>query len=206
MPIGDRAVAWVRRYVDGVRPALAKYPDAGVLFLSASGERLCAEWLTRTVRAYVKAGAPAKKGSCHTLPPFGGDPDARRRGRSSARIAWAARTSSPPRSTPGSPSKSSTAVHRAAHRRAARCPCRPTAPRVMPARCGSAVRQTGDVSIGEELLEERRRRRRAGDPRLSEAGKELFRRMTTGDLAGEFQAALDAVSDADPLLGGSDDD
>jgi hypothetical protein len=41
---------------------------------------------------------------------------------------------------------------------------------------------------------------------LSEAGKELFRRMTTGDLAGEFQAALDAVSDADPLLGGSDDD
>jgi hypothetical protein len=62
------------------------------------------------------------------------------------------------------------------------------------------------VSIGEELLEERRRRRRAGDPRLSEAGKELFRRMTTGDLAGEFQAALDAVSDADPLLGGSDDD
>jgi len=68
------------------------------------------------------------------------------------------------------------------------------------------VRQTGDVSIGEELLEERRRRRRAGDPRLSEAGKELFRRMTTGDLAGEFQAALDAVSDADPLLGGSDDD
>jgi len=62
------------------------------------------------------------------------------------------------------------------------------------------------VSIGEELLEEHRRRRRAGDPRLSEAGKELFRRMTTGDLAGEFQAALDAVSDADPLLGGSDDD
>lgn len=67
------------------------------------------------------------------------------------------------------------------------------------------MRQTGEVSIGEELLEERRRRRRAGDPRLSEEGKELFRRMTTGDLTDEFQAALDAVSDADPLLGGSDD-
>jgi integrase/recombinase XerD len=48
-----------------VRPGLAKYPDAGVLFLSASGEPLCAEWLSRTVRAYIKAGAPAKKGSCH---------------------------------------------------------------------------------------------------------------------------------------------
>jgi integrase/recombinase XerD len=44
---------------------LAKYPDRGTLFLSASGEALCADWLSRTVRAYVKAGAPAKKGSCH---------------------------------------------------------------------------------------------------------------------------------------------
>ena len=58
------------------------------------------------------------------------------------------------------------------------------------------------MSIGEELLEERRRRCRAGDPRLSEEGRELFRRMTTGDLVDEFQAALDAVSASDPLLGG----
>lgn len=62
-----------------------------------------------------------------------------------------------------------------------------------------------DMSVGEELLEERRRRRRAGDPRLSEQGRELFRRMTTGDLVDEFQAALDAVSDSDPLLGGGPD-
>jgi hypothetical protein len=61
------------------------------------------------------------------------------------------------------------------------------------------------MSIGEELLEERRRRRRAGDPRLSPEGKELFRRMTTGDLAEEFQAALDADVEADPLLGGQSD-
>ena len=61
-----------------------------------------------------------------------------------------------------------------------------------------------DVSIGEELVEERRRRRRAGDPRLSPEGRELFRRMTTGDLVDEFQAALDAVSAGDPLLGGGD--
>jgi hypothetical protein len=61
------------------------------------------------------------------------------------------------------------------------------------------------MSIGEELLEERRRRRRAGDPRLSDEGKELFRRMTTGDLADEFQAALDADVVSDPLLGGHTD-
>jgi len=59
-----------------------------------------------------------------------------------------------------------------------------------------------EMSFGEELLEQRRRRRRAGDPRLSDEGKELFRRMTTGDLMDEFQATLDAVSDADPLVGG----
>jgi len=64
----------------------------------------------------------------------------------------------------------------------------------------------GAMSIGEELLEERRRRRRAGDPRLSAEGRELFRRMTTGDLVEEFQAGLDAVSNADPLLGGDTDD
>ena len=59
--------------------------------------------------------------------------------------------------------------------------------------------------MGDDYLEERRRRRRAGDPRLSAEGKELFRQMTTGDLAEEFQAALDADLFSDPALGGSAD-
>ena len=62
------------------------------------------------------------------------------------------------------------------------------------------------MSIGEELLEERRRRRRAGDPRLSAQGRELFRRMTTGDLVEEFRAALATDLEADTLLGGVDSD
>jgi hypothetical protein len=61
------------------------------------------------------------------------------------------------------------------------------------------------MTIGEELLEERRRRRRAGDPRLSDADRAILRRLT-GDLADEFQAALDADLEADPLLGGQRDD
>lgn len=48
------------------------------------------------------------------------------------------------------------------------------------------------MSTGEELLEERRRHRRAGDPRFTEADREYARRLATGDLAGEFQTALDA--------------
>jgi len=63
----------------------------------------------------------------------------------------------------------------------------------------------GAMSIGEELLAERRRRRRAGDPRLTPKDRELLGRLVT-DLADEFQAALDAVSAADPHLGGGTDD
>lgn len=65
---------------------------------------------------------------------------------------------------------------------------------------------TGSMSVGEELIEERRRRRRAGDPRLSEADREFLGRLVDGDLADEFQDALDAVSTADPLVGGRNED
>lgn len=61
-------------------------------------------------------------------------------------------------------------------------------------------------TIGEEMLEERRRRRRAGDPRLSDEDRAILRRVTRGDLAEEFQAALDADLAADPLLGHPDPD
>lgn len=57
-----------------------------------------------------------------------------------------------------------------------------------------------------DIMEERRRRRRAGDPRLSEEGRAILARIATGDLADEFQAALDADLVADPLLGGHDHD
>ena len=62
------------------------------------------------------------------------------------------------------------------------------------------------MANGEDLPEECSARRRGGDPRLSTAGRELFRRMTTGDLADEFQAALDTDLVADPLLGDLGDD
>ena len=63
----------------------------------------------------------------------------------------------------------------------------------------------GDVSIREELDEERRRRRRAGDPRITPEDREILLRITQGDLKQEFQAALDAVSESAPLLSGTGD-
>ena len=64
----------------------------------------------------------------------------------------------------------------------------------------------GPMTIGEELLEERRRRLRAGDPGITPEGRELLLRMTTGDLMEDFQAALDADLAADPALSGHDID
>jgi len=61
------------------------------------------------------------------------------------------------------------------------------------------------MSIADQLLEERRRRRRAGDPRLSDAGRQILLRITTGDLADEFGRSLDELNDADPLLSGTHD-
>jgi hypothetical protein len=58
------------------------------------------------------------------------------------------------------------------------------------------------VSVGEELLEERRRRRRAGDPRVTPHDREILMRLVAGDLMGEFQAELDRISAEDPDIGG----
>lgn len=63
----------------------------------------------------------------------------------------------------------------------------------------------GSVSIGDELLNERRRRRKAGDPRITPEGREILLRLVDGDLVDEFQAELDGVSEADPLIGGDRD-
>ncbi len=64
----------------------------------------------------------------------------------------------------------------------------------------------GVSTTGQDLLEEFRRQRRAGDPRLTDSDKEILRRITMGDLADEFADSLAAISDADPLLGGGSDD
>jgi hypothetical protein len=62
------------------------------------------------------------------------------------------------------------------------------------------------VSLADQLLEERRARRRAGDPRFTEQGRAIVRRLTTGDLADAFGRSLDEVSEADPLLSADDND
>jgi integrase/recombinase XerD len=65
VPIGERALAWVIKYRDDVRPSLAVEPDPGTLFLNDLGEGLGPAWLTIMVKRYVKRAEIAKPGSCH---------------------------------------------------------------------------------------------------------------------------------------------
>ncbi|MGH9919836.1 MAG: tyrosine-type recombinase/integrase, partial [Nitrososphaerales archaeon] len=67
VPIGERALFWVRLYVEIVRPGFvtSRFPDH--LFLSSSGTPLCPDWLCRRVRGYLASSGIDKRGSCHLL-------------------------------------------------------------------------------------------------------------------------------------------
>jgi hypothetical protein len=72
-------------------------------------------------------------------------------------------------------------------------------------RLTSGDRQTGRIGIVDsDDLSEGRRRRRAGDPRLSPEDRAILRRLAKGVLVDEFQCALDQDLANDQLLGGSD--
>jgi integrase/recombinase XerD len=70
VPIGERAIGWIRKYVDEARGQLAVPPDEGVLFLTQEGEAISPERLTQLVREYVLAAetARAARATCFATP------------------------------------------------------------------------------------------------------------------------------------------
>jgi integrase/recombinase XerD len=67
VPIGERALFWLRLYLELIRPRFARDPSSDRLFLSSVGTPLCADWLSRRVRRYLAAAGIQKQGSCHLL-------------------------------------------------------------------------------------------------------------------------------------------
>jgi integrase/recombinase XerD len=65
IPIGDRALAWIAKYLADVRPGLVMEPDDGTLFLSSRGGAFSGAWMSSMVRERVEAAGIGKKGSCH---------------------------------------------------------------------------------------------------------------------------------------------
>jgi len=67
VPIGERALSWVRKYLDEVRPQLVVEPDDGSLFVSHFGEAFTLARLSQIVRSYVVASGVGKAGASHAL-------------------------------------------------------------------------------------------------------------------------------------------
>jgi integrase/recombinase XerD len=67
VPIGDRAAAWLGRYVDEVRPTLSREPDDGAMFLTDYGEPFEKNRLGDLVRRYFDWAGVKAPGSCHLL-------------------------------------------------------------------------------------------------------------------------------------------
>jgi integrase/recombinase XerD len=65
IPIGIRALDWLAKYRDDVRPAFATGADDGTLFLTTLGEAFAPNRLTQMVRETIDAAQIGKRGSCH---------------------------------------------------------------------------------------------------------------------------------------------
>jgi integrase/recombinase XerD len=67
VPIGERAAAWLRKYIAEARPELAIEPDDLSVFLTAEGEPFSRDHLTYVVKERIGAAHTGKKGACHLL-------------------------------------------------------------------------------------------------------------------------------------------
>lgn len=65
IPIGERALLWINRYLEEVRPSFVMEPDDGTLFLTNLREAFTVNRLSQLVRDYVKAADIGKTGACH---------------------------------------------------------------------------------------------------------------------------------------------
>jgi len=65
VPIGERAGAWVTKYLDESRPFLAVDDDVRALFLHEEGKAFEPGQLTYLVRRHILRSGIAKSGSCH---------------------------------------------------------------------------------------------------------------------------------------------
>jgi len=65
IPIGERALQWLEKYLTEVRPSLAVEPDCGLIFLTIDGQPISSARLSQVVTDYVAQANIGKTGSCH---------------------------------------------------------------------------------------------------------------------------------------------
>jgi integrase/recombinase XerD len=67
VPVGERALFWVERYLREVRPRLCLDTRTQALFLTGYGEAFNPDVLSRMVAAWLERAGLPRKGACHTL-------------------------------------------------------------------------------------------------------------------------------------------
>ncbi len=67
VPIGERALSWINRYLDETRPLLRIDLNEHALFLSGYGGRFSAQYIGNWVRKTMDKAGIARIGSCHLL-------------------------------------------------------------------------------------------------------------------------------------------
>jgi integrase/recombinase XerD len=67
VPIGRRALVWIRKYLEDVRPLWAHDPAQRSLFVTELGTPPGPERLTRLVRGYIEQAGLGRRGGCHLL-------------------------------------------------------------------------------------------------------------------------------------------
>jgi integrase/recombinase XerD len=65
IPLGERAVLWMRKYLEQSRPQLASEPDDKTVFLSNAGEAFSLDHLSDLVRTHIEEANIGKQGACH---------------------------------------------------------------------------------------------------------------------------------------------
>ena len=105
VPTGERAAAWITRYLTDARPHLAVGTDEGALFLGADGQRLGGRVVDRSGAALHRGRRAGKDRVVPPVAPHRRHLDGRARGGHplSSRSCSATGSWPPPRSTPGSP-------------------------------------------------------------------------------------------------------
>ena len=76
IPIGDRAAAWLDKYVQEARPQLVVEPDDHTVFVSNAGEPFCLDHLSDLVRDVCRCRRNRQARFVPYVPPLDGDLDA----------------------------------------------------------------------------------------------------------------------------------
>ena len=65
VPIGERALSWIEKWTNDVRPDLVTHSSNQALFVTKTGRRLHPNGMSNRVRRYMERVGVTHRGACH---------------------------------------------------------------------------------------------------------------------------------------------